>query len=80
MGGNMHTSKVTQRGQATIPSIIRQKLNLNTGDSIAFDINEDGQVILHKIEPVDILFLQSLNSSLGDEWNSQEDSGAYDDL
>lgn len=76
----MHTSKITQRGQTTIPSVIRQELNLGAGDSVAFDINEQGQVILHKVEPVDILFLKSLNSSLSDEWNSQEDAGAYDDL
>ncbi len=76
----MYSSKITQRGQTTIPAAIRSKLGLDTGDLVEFDINDAGEVVLHKIEPIDLLFLQSLNFSLSDEWNSDEDSGAYDDL
>jgi AbrB family looped-hinge helix DNA binding protein len=76
----MYSSKVTQKGQATIPFEIRNKLNIHKGDSVGFDLNKHGDVVLHKVEPIDVMFLQSLNAPLSDEWNSDEDSGAYNDL
>ncbi|MCE3232409.1 MAG: AbrB/MazE/SpoVT family DNA-binding protein [Rickettsiaceae bacterium] len=76
----MYTSRITQRGQTTIPSIIRNKLNLHTGDSVAFELNAAGEVVLHKAEPIDLLFLKSLNAPLSEEWGSKKDSEAYDEL
>jgi antitoxin PrlF len=38
-------SAVTQRGQVTVPAEVRRLLGINTGDKVAFQI-EDGQVRL----------------------------------
>jgi AbrB family looped-hinge helix DNA binding protein len=74
----MHTSKVTQKFQTTIPSNIREFLNINEGDRVAFEIDKD-KVIIKKIKPLDIEYLRSLDNSLT-EWSSLEDDEAYRDL
>jgi AbrB family looped-hinge helix DNA binding protein len=44
----MITVKIGQRGQITVPRIIRQKLELKEGDSLAF-ILQDDQVYIKPI-------------------------------
>lgn len=48
-------TRVSEKGQATIPADIRSHLDIQTGDYVAYEINEKGQVILSKarinIEP-----------------------------
>ena len=73
------SSKVTQKGQATIPVHIRSFLNLDTGDSVAFFIEGD-KVVLIKADISNDVYLRSVESTLKDEWLSEEDSKAYDDL
>ena len=48
----MYVSKLTQKGQTTIPAAIRHQLDLHSGDSVAFEIVED-KVMLMKISPFD---------------------------
>ena len=43
----MPTSKVTSRGQTTIPKPIREALDLQPGDRVEFLV-EDGQVVLRR--------------------------------
>lgn len=71
-------STLTQKGQATIPANVRKKLNLRTGDKIAFDI-QDNVVTVHKVEPFDFEYHQHLSKTLS-EWDSSEDNEAYNDL
>jgi len=72
------TSKLTKKYQATVPEIVRKKLNLNAGDVIAFEI-EDETIKLRKAKPVDIGYSSALVPTLS-EWETQNDEEAYNDL
>ena len=39
---------ITVKGQVTIPKKVRDSLNLSPGDGVEFNVNRDGQVIVHK--------------------------------
>lgn len=39
---------LTSKGQVTIPKQIRDALNLAPGCSVDFDVNRDGDVVIHK--------------------------------
>ena len=72
------TSKLTKKYQATIPEPVRRLLHLETGDAVAFDI-EDDNVHIRKARPVDVLFAKSLEGTLA-EWASEADEEAYREL
>lgn len=36
------TAKVTVKGQITIPKSVREKLNLQPGDKVRFEVDDDG--------------------------------------
>ncbi|MGH8611621.1 MAG: AbrB/MazE/SpoVT family DNA-binding domain-containing protein [Gammaproteobacteria bacterium] len=72
------TSKLTRKYQATIPEPVREKLHLQAGDVLAFEI-EDDTVVVRKARVVDTMFAQALAGTLG-EWASAQDEEAYRDL
>lgn len=72
------TSKVTQKYQATIPQAVREKLAIEKGDRIIFEI-EDEKVILKKVSSPDWEYLESVSATLS-EWSSDADEEAYRDL
>lgn len=39
---------MTVKGQVTIPKKVREALRLVPGDSVDFDVNCDGQIVVHK--------------------------------
>lgn len=39
---------MTVKGQVTIPKKVREALRLAPGDGVDFDVNSEGQVIVHK--------------------------------
>ncbi|MHA2276405.1 MAG: AbrB/MazE/SpoVT family DNA-binding domain-containing protein [Candidatus Kariarchaeaceae archaeon] len=45
----MEISKITKKGQITIPKAYRELLNLHTGESVIFTL-ENGNLILKKAE------------------------------
>lgn len=49
-------SKITSKGQTTIPAEIRERLGLQTGDRIAFIEMEQGFLIVPRNRPVSTLF------------------------
>ncbi len=57
---------------------MKKALHLETGDKIAFDI-EDDDVHLRKARPVDLAFAQSIEGTLT-EWATEADEEAYRDL
>ncbi len=69
------TSKLTSKFQATIPSAIREKLDLEAGDTISFQLDDD-KIVLRKVTPLDLSYLESLETTLS-EWNSENDDDAY---
>ena len=46
----MHASKITTKGQVTIPQKLRRLLGVRPGDKIAFEASDDGKVIIRKID------------------------------
>jgi AbrB family looped-hinge helix DNA binding protein len=40
---------LTSKGQVTIPKQIRDALNLAPGCSVDFAVNQDGDVVIHKV-------------------------------
>lgn len=75
----MASSRPTSKGQATVPALVRKKLNLKPGDTVIFEESEAGTVCLRKAEPLDLEFLSALEKTLS-EWNSENDEQAYREL
>lgn len=75
----METSKVTSKGQTTIPVNIRTALDLHSGDELIFELEGD-QVLVRKASILDIEYLKAVESSFAHEWNSEEDCEAFDAL
>ncbi|MEO6878409.1 MAG: AbrB/MazE/SpoVT family DNA-binding domain-containing protein [Gemmatimonadaceae bacterium] len=42
----MSEATVTSKGQITIPKAVRERLQLEPGDVVTFDVRDDGTVIL----------------------------------
>lgn len=74
----MRISTLTVKHQATIPTEIRNKLGLRSGDKLGFEIIED-KVYIVKIPHFDREYHKALESTLS-EWNSKEDDDAYNNL
>jgi AbrB family looped-hinge helix DNA binding protein len=52
----MPDAKITSKGQVTIPKAVRDALGVDTGDRLAFRIQEDGTVLV-EAETGDLLAL-----------------------
>ena len=74
----METSRLSQKGQVTIPKVVRETLQLNPGDLVGYCV-ENGVVTLRRAEPFDAAFHKALSDTL-DEWASPEDDEAFGDL
>ena len=72
-------SKLTSKYQTTVPAPVREALLLEKGDSLLFDVADDGAVTVRKAVPLDDAFHGSLGATLS-EWASGEDDEAYRDL
>jgi antitoxin PrlF len=49
-------SRISSKGQTTIPMAVRERLGLHAGDRIAFIEMKQGYLIVPRNRPVDILF------------------------
>jgi AbrB family looped-hinge helix DNA binding protein len=74
----MKASKLSSKGQVTIPKEVRKAIGLKPGDLVSYDV-QDGIVILQRAEPFDAAFHAALSSTL-EEWSSPEDEEAFRDL
>jgi len=72
-------SKITAKGQTTVPQEVRAALDSKPGDLIAWDIEPDGRVAVRRIQPADVEYLQAVQRTLS-EWHSAEDEQAYGKL
>jgi antitoxin PrlF len=45
----MNTAKVTSKGQVTIPQQVRKLLAIETGDRLAFELEEDGRLRVSRV-------------------------------
>ena len=41
----MSEAKVTSKGQVTIPKAVRERLHIEPGDRVSFEIRDDGSVL-----------------------------------
>ena len=74
----MHTSKLSSQGQVTVPKAIRERLALEPGDLVAYEVVE-GKVVLTRVDPFDAAYHAALSTTL-EEWDSPEDDEAFKDL
>ena len=74
----MH-SKITSKGQVTIPKKVRDSLGLEPGDFVTYEISDENFAILRRVEPYDASFHLAVSETL-DEWGSEEDEEAFRDL
>jgi AbrB family looped-hinge helix DNA binding protein len=72
------TSRITSKGQTTIPREVRQKLSLRPGDVLVYELDHD-EVRVRKQSPIDVAYLRAVQTTLS-EWDSPEDAAAFDDL
>jgi AbrB family looped-hinge helix DNA binding protein len=70
--------KISSKNQITVPKEVRERLGIQPGDIIAYDI-EDERVILRRVEPFDREFHEALAKTLN-EWSTSEDAEAFRDL
>jgi AbrB family looped-hinge helix DNA binding protein len=68
-------SRLTSKYQATIPQIVRRKLNLKPGDAVVFEIEND-TVTVRRATALDKEYAKALEGTLT-EWLSKEDDEAY---
>jgi AbrB family looped-hinge helix DNA binding protein len=71
-------SRLTSKGQATIPAEVRRRLKLKAGDTVVFGI-EGKRAILRKAEALDAAFMRLQEQAFAD-WNSPEADEAFRDL
>lgn len=71
-------SRVSSKGQVTLPKRVREAIGVGPGDSVAYDVGPGG-VTLRRLEPIDLAFHAALQATLV-EWGSKEDDEAYADL
>ena len=74
----MEISRLSPKGQITIPKDIRKSAGLKPGDLVAYG-TENGVITIKRVEPFDSKFHAALSEVL-EEWNSTEDDEAFRDL
>jgi AbrB family looped-hinge helix DNA binding protein len=76
--GAVHLSRLSSKGQVTLPKPVRQAIGVKSGDTIAYHVSE-GVVTIRRMTPLDLAFHTSLERTL-EEWASPEDDEAFGDL
>ena len=77
-GTAIQISRVSSKGQVTLPKKVREAIGVGPGDAVAYDVAK-GVVTLRRLEPIDLAFHAAVESTLA-EWGSKEDDEAYGDL
>jgi antitoxin PrlF len=72
------TSRISSKGQVTIPKKVRETLGATPGDLIAYEV-EGNMVTLKRVGPFDAAYHAALSQTL-DEWATAEDEEAFRDF
>jgi antitoxin PrlF len=78
MADSMEFSRLTSKGQMTIPKRVRTAVGLQTGDVLTVEV-DDGVITMRKLKAGDSAYLEGLRGSLA-EWAAPEDEDAWRDL
>lgn len=71
----MTYARLTAKGQVTVPKEIREKLRLDPGDVLGYEVEGD-EMRIRKVQRFDTAWHHALRSTL-EEWNSPEDEEAF---
>ena len=74
----MLVSKISGKGQVTLPKKVRESLRASPGDLIEYEL-QDNVVLVRRADPFDRGFHAALSDTLT-EWSSPEDEEAFRDL
>jgi antitoxin PrlF len=74
----MPTSRLSPKGQLTIPKAVQKKIGVHPGDLVSYEI-ENGHLTVSRAGALDKAFHDAISPTLT-EWDSQEDHEAFDDL
>ena len=74
----MTYARLTAKGQVTVPKEIRERLHLEPGDVLGYEVEGD-EMRVRKVQRFDAAWHHALSSTL-EEWNSPEDDEAFRDL
>jgi AbrB family looped-hinge helix DNA binding protein len=74
----MPVSKLSSKGRVTIPKQVRERLGVQPGDLISYEMEGD-VVTIRRSEPFDVAFHSAASVTL-DEWTTKEDEEAFRDL
>lgn len=74
----MEISKITSKGQVTIPHALRKAAHFKTGDKLVFELDGD-RVIVTKLKSAEDAYLGSVSLNL-EEWLSDDDEEAWCEL
>lgn len=69
-------AKITSKGQTTIPADIRNALHVAPGDSLVWEVQDDGTARVRRVTPLDVEYLKAVEGTLT-EWATREDADAY---
>lgn len=70
----MLTSKLSSKGQVTIPKEVREKVGLHPGDVVVYDVGKDTITIRRVKPPLDKAYYKLLDETLRD-WLDPSDDG-----
>jgi antitoxin PrlF len=73
-----NVSRISEKGQVTIPKKVRESLHAEPGDFLEYEV-QGNVVMIRRVEPLDHLFHDGLSGGLT-EWSSPEDDNAFRDL
>lgn len=74
----MPTSRLSPKGELTIPKEVREQIGLHPGDLVSYEI-ENGHLTVSRADSLDKEFHDAISPTLT-EWDSPEDHEAFDDL
>ncbi len=69
-------SKLTGKGQTTIPQDVRVALKIVAGDLIAWEMSTGGSATVRRVQPMDMAHLRVAEGALS-EWAGAADEAAY---
>ena len=74
----MLASKISSKGQVTLPKKVRESLGARPGDTVIYEVRGNS-VTIRRAEPFDAAFHLALSQTL-EEWATPEDDEAFRDL